>query len=106
MARNVKDMCVSWYHHQCLDGFQADFQTMAGLFKDGLQVFQPYFPHVFGAWRQKDNPNLYFVTYEQMKENLPRVITEVATFMGKTVTSHQMDIILKYVDIESFRKNK
>ena len=99
-------MCVSWYHHQCLDGFQGNFENMAEQFKDGIQVFQPYFPHVLGAWAQNDNPNLYFTTYEKMKENLPKIITEVVTFMGKSVIADQMDIILKHVDIESFRKNK
>ena len=74
---------------------------MADQFKDGLQPFNPYFPHVLGAWKQKDNPNLYFTTYEKMKENLPRVIAEVASFMGKEVTGDQMDAILKYVDIGS-----
>ena len=99
-------MCVSWYYHQCLDGFLGDFPDMAALFKDGLCPFNPYFPHVLGAWKQKDHPHLYFTTYEKMKENLPRVIGEVASFMGKTVTGNQMDTILQHVDIESFRKNK
>lgn len=30
--------------------------------------FGPYWDHVSGYWKQKDNPNLLLLTYEEMKK--------------------------------------
>ncbi len=107
VARNPKDACVSWYYHQKLsEDFQADFAEMAKQYKAGLMTFTPILPHIIEAWSHRHNPNLYFTTYEKMKQDLATIVQEVAQFMGKDLTAAQLEAILKTVDIESFRKNK
>ena len=106
VGRNPKDAVVSWFHHQQLDGYNKDFPTMAKMYKSGLSTFAPMIPHMIEAFGNKDRTNFYFTTYERMKENLPKIVGEVAEFMGKTLTEDQLETLLKAVHIESFRTNK
>ena len=76
------------------------------MFKNGITMHSPIMPHMLEAWNLKENPNLYFTTYECMKKDLQKVVTEVASFMGKTLTDEQMNRLLDTVDIKSMRKNK
>ena len=106
VGRNVKDAAVSWYYHQKIGSFSGSFEDMAKVFKSGNQTFNPIFPHILGAWRMKSHANLYFTMYEEMKKDLSKVVTDVAAFMGKSLTEGQIQRILELVDIESFRNNK
>ena len=58
------------------------------------------------AWKVRENPNIYFTTYENMKKDLAKVVKEVASFMEKTLTDEQVNQLLEAVDIKTFRKNK
>ena len=58
------------------------------------------------AWKVRENPNIYFTTYENMKKDLAKVVKEVASFMEKTLTDDQVNQLLEAVDIKTFRKNK
>ena len=58
------------------------------------------------AWNVRENPNIYFTTYENMKKDLAKVVKEVASFMEKTLTDEQVNELLEAVDIKTFRKNK
>ena len=58
------------------------------------------------AWKVRENPNIYFTTYENMKKDLAKVVKEVSSFMEKTLTDEQVNQLLEAVDIKSFRKNK
>ena len=79
VARNVKDACVSWYYHQTLRGFKGSFTDMAKLFMEGKQLHCPTLPHIVEAWKlSRDNENLFFTTYEDMKKDLPSVVKGMA----------------------------
>ena len=106
VCRNVKDAAVSLYYHQQLRGFCGTFPQFAELFKAGNLMYNPFFDHILGAWKHSDRSNLFFATFEEMKADLPKVIRNMATFMGKPLTAGQLDRIVQLVDIETFRTNK
>ena len=83
-----------------------EFPYLAKMFKNGITMHAPIIPHMLEAWNLKENKNLYFTTYECMKKDLQKVVSEVASFMNKTLTDEQMNQLLDSVDIESMRKNK
>ena len=58
------------------------------------------------AWKVRENPNIHFTTYENMKKDLAKVVKEVASFMEKTLSDEQVNQLLEAVDIKTFRKNK
>jgi len=70
VARNPKDVIVSFYHHHKLFkfyGFSAEIDVFADYFMRDLIHFSPFFGHVLEAWNQRHHPNLLFVFYEDLK---------------------------------------
>ena len=94
MARNPKDVIVSFYHHQRLvkdssySGTLAEFadifmrdlgknkkkQRSIGSFPSTWSFshvpvpYAPFFAHVLEAWNQRQHRNLHFVFYEDLKK--------------------------------------
>lgn len=95
LARNPKDVIVSYYYHHKLmkiQDFRGDIEQFAQFFMDDecksiIAYYQgtvcqfynyrfvllssvfgsPYFPHVLDAWSKRHHPNTLFLFYEDMK---------------------------------------
>ena len=60
VARNLKDVCVSLYHHM---NCTADFKEFAAAFKSGELAPGNWPGHIKDAWTRKDHTNVCFVWY-------------------------------------------
>ncbi|GLH10764.1 Sulfotransferase 1A2, partial [Gryllus bimaculatus] len=68
-AREPKDTAVSFYHHyKLLSGYTGDKEFFFECFYEGLVEHSPLWEHVLEFWKIKDQPNILFNTYEEMKE--------------------------------------
>jgi len=108
VARNPKDMLVSYYHHLKLmkiQGFNKDLETLFEYFIKGQTLETPFFPHVLEAWNLRHHPNMCFIFFEDMKRDLKGVITKVAKFLGKSLTEEQLDKLAQHLHFDNFKKN-
>lgn len=87
VARNPWDVCVSLYHHE--RNISA-FRFEEGAFDDFLEVFLTgelgygfYFDHVKAGYALKDEPNVFFVTYEELTRDTRGTIIRLARFIGE-----------------------
>ncbi|KAM7287067.1 amine sulfotransferase-like [Ixodes scapularis] len=87
VARNPWDTCVSLYHytrrlpkHQFEDGTFDDFFEA---FVTGELGFGEYFDHVLHGYARKDDPNVFFMTYEELKADAPGMVLKLAYFLGE-----------------------
>ena len=103
VARNLKDVCVSFYHMKnCTD----EFKEFALAFKNGDLGPGNWPLHIKDAWTRKDQKNICFVWYEEMKQDLDSVIDKVAEFLEITkLTSEKRDELKSYLHIDNFRNN-
>lgn len=115
VARNPKDCCVSFYYHTKLF---APYNFENGSFDDYFEVFfngevdwGDYFDHLLGWYCRKNDPNVYFTTYENMKRDIQGEVFKVAEFLGeehlnilkrdKTV----LDNVIRYCSLEYMKDN-
>ena len=80
VARNPKDVIVSFYHHHTLikaHDFKGNVEEFAQYFMDDEILYSPFFPHILDAWKIRDHPNMHFVFYEDMKKVIQLTSDEI-----------------------------
>ncbi len=104
VARNPKDVAVSFYSFMKL-GFThgLEWDTFWKKFIKGDLYFGSYFDHILSWWPHKDDKNMLFLKYEDMKKDLPLAVSQIASFIGIDLLS---DIVAKIADLTSFEKMK
>lgn len=87
VPRNPYDCCVSYYYHtknfphyQFQDGTFDDF---VDAFVRGKVEFGDYFDHLFSWYNHRNDPNVFFVTYEEIKKDTRAWILKLAEFLGE-----------------------
>lgn len=108
VSRNPRDVCVSFYHHwKLFHGWQGSFDTFFdGFVGDVCGHYAPFFNHVLGYLELQGRPNILFITFEEMKKDLPSVIRKTADFLGKSLSDEQIDNLNDHLMFENMRKNK
>lgn len=106
VTRNPKDMCVSYYHYcKLVHGLHGSFDEFCDLFIQGKTPIGPIWDHILGFWEQRDEPNLLFLKYEDMKKDLKASIRQVAAFLGKDLTEEQVAALDDHLSFNSMKKN-
>ncbi|XP_075992913.1 uncharacterized protein LOC142987859 [Anticarsia gemmatalis] len=109
VARDPRDVAVSCYHHAklfMLMQFPGGFKQFWNLFYKDLSVLCPIIDHVKEAWALRHHPNMLFLFYEELSQDLPASISKVADFLGKSVNQEQMDRLREHLNIKNFKNNK
>ncbi|KAI9563465.1 hypothetical protein GHT06_010928 [Daphnia sinensis] len=109
VARNPKDVIVSYYFHHKLiksHGYTGTLEELAEYFMNDEVLYSPFFPHVLDAWSKRNHPNMHFMFYEDMKRDLRGEIEKVAKFLGKSLTDEQLDKLREHLRFDNFQKNE
>ncbi|KAG6452148.1 sulfotransferase 1 family member D1 isoform X2 [Manduca sexta] len=107
IARDIRDVAVSFHFaHKLFRYFDDDvtFKEFWDLFKNNLILHTPIFPHVQEAWSQRNHPNLMFLFYEEMQNDLPDVIDRVCTFLGREYSKEQKEKLASHLSFENMKK--
>ncbi|XP_019556955.2 luciferin sulfotransferase-like [Aedes albopictus] len=107
VSRNPKDAATSFYHHyRNIVGYDGPREHFFDAFLGNNLIYAPFGDHVKDYWKLKDQENVLFITFEQMKTNLRKVVMQVATFLGKTFTDQEVDVLEEHLSVDSMRANK
>jgi len=109
VARNPKDVIVSYFHYHRLMHFQqftGDLESFAKYMMDDKVYASPFFPHLLDAWSKRHHPNLQFIFYEDLKRDLRGEIEKIATFLGKSLSDEQLSRLTQHLRLDDFSKNK
>ena len=108
MARNPNDVAVSYFHHYI--GFKyipggPSWENFFQWFINGDMAFGDYFDHVLSWWAHRDDKNVLFLKYEDMKKDLPVTVAQMAEFIGRDLDQSMIDKIADQTTFEKMRSN-
>ncbi|KAH9360549.1 hypothetical protein HPB48_016443 [Haemaphysalis longicornis] len=87
VARNPWDVCVSFFHWATnlsfFEFYDGTFQDFVEAFMDGNFGYGDYFEHVASGYALRNEPNVFFVTYEELKQEKRSVVLKLAHFLGE-----------------------
>ncbi|XP_070545111.1 sulfotransferase 4A1-like [Ptychodera flava] len=104
VARNPKDVMCSFYDfHRMVRmvNYKGTFNQFFHRFINNKLGYGSYFDHTVDAWMHKDDPNVLFVKYEDLKKEFCVTVGKLARFMGITITAEMIDSIADYWEYEA-----
>ncbi|KAH7972483.1 hypothetical protein HPB52_012503 [Rhipicephalus sanguineus] len=87
VARNPYDCAVSYYHFS--KGLtpktftDVSFERFLSLFTSGKAIYGDYFDHLLPWYERRDDANILFITYEQLKADTRGEVLKIADFLGE-----------------------
>ena len=107
VARNPKDVAVSFFFFYCgcqiIPDANLEWSLFFRNFIYGNLEFGDYFDHVLSWWAHKDDENVLFLKFEDMKKDLPTAVARIAKFIECDVTG---EVITKVAEKTSFDEMK
>lgn len=108
VARNPKDVAVSLFHFLSANKVlppDKNWNDFLLTFLTGDIGYGSWFDHVLGWWMHKDDSNVLFLKYEDMKKDLTTSIETIGKFIGCTVNKEELEAIVKQSEFESMKSN-
>lgn len=109
VARNPKDMLVS-YHHHCrlikMHGYVGTLEDFVQYFVDDDLVYGTYAEHLKEAWERRNHPNLHLMFYEDMKADTIKELKRLDDFLGTKLTPQQLENIKQYTSFSEMKKRE
>ncbi|XP_073703591.1 amine sulfotransferase-like [Garra rufa] len=108
VARNPKDVLVSYYHfHKYANMLETpkDFDEFFEKFMEGNVFGSCWFEHVKAWYSHKDEMNFLYITYEEMIKDLRSVVERITSFLGKNLTSQQLNDVVEHSIFKNMKNN-
>jgi hypothetical protein len=108
ITRNPRDSCISNFNHwKVLKGYFGSLDTFVDAFlNDTCGYYTPFMEHVLGYWSKRHEESIFFVTYEEMKDDLASVIKKLGIFLNSPVDEKNMHGLLKHLSFDMMKNNK
>ncbi|KAF7242290.1 Sulfotransferase family cytosolic 2B member 1 [Varanus komodoensis] len=107
--RNPKDVLISYYHHSYLFKLFKDPGSLEEFLEEFLNGNVPYgswFDHVKNWLEMKDKPNFFYITYEELQQDLRGSVERICSFLGKELNSQQIDSVVENASFHKMKDNK
>lgn len=108
VMRNPKDVFVSFYYFHQMAAFLEDpgtFDEFMDKFLNGNLAFGKWTAHVKSWKNAKLGDRIMYLTYEEMKEDLPAALRRISCFLGKNLSDDVIDKIAQHCTFEAMKNN-
>ncbi|KAL4613563.1 sulfotransferase family cytosolic 2B member 1-like [Arapaima gigas] len=107
VARNPKDIAVSFYHFHKMANFLPEFGSFDEFlnhFLEGSVSYGSWFDHVRG-WTKQMTDNVFYITYEEMWLNLRGSLERISAFLGRPLLAEQLNNTQKHCSFSRMKEN-
>ncbi|XP_077303529.1 sulfotransferase 1B1-like isoform X2 [Lithobates pipiens] len=108
VARNPKDVAVSFYHFDKMNQLHPDpgtWEEYVEKFIQGNVGFGSWGAHVRDWWNLRQQKNMLYVFYEDMLEDPSCEIRKVVKFLGKDFSEEVVDRICQHTSFKAMKEN-
>lgn len=105
VARNPKDVVISSFHFLTgLGLWQGNLDDFVDQFITDRIMFTSYWLHTIDFYRMRNEPNVFFVTFEEMKRGLKDVIERLSLFLDcKVLSEAGKEMLIKHLSFENMK---
>lgn len=106
VSRGSKDNAISYFHHyNKFHRYHGSKEDFLEAFLDDKIIFSPQHSHIKDFWFMRDEENILFLTFEEMKSDMMNVLKKTSKFLGKRYSEEQLRDLAKYLSFESMKAN-
>lgn len=108
VARNAKDVAVSYYHFYRMATVHPDpgtWDEFLERFMAGEVSYGSWYQHVQEWWELGRTHPLLYLFYEDMKEDPKREIKKILKFLGRSLPEETVDHIVQQTSFKEMKKN-
>uniref|UniRef100_A0A131XYD4 Putative sulfotransferase n=1 Tax=Ixodes ricinus TaxID=34613 RepID=A0A131XYD4_IXORI len=115
ITRNPYDCCVSFFYHTKgmpeYNFTEGTFDEFFEMFIEGKADFGDYFDHLLSWYEHRHDPNVFFLTYEDLKKDTAAWVLKIADFLGEEYGRRlrddqgALDQVMKKTQVGSMKKN-
>ncbi|OWA54291.1 putative Sulfotransferase family cytosolic 1B member 1 [Hypsibius exemplaris] len=108
--RNPKDTVVSLFHfmvsgHRAF-GFNGSLADAVEMLLHDQCLFAPFFEHLESFWKLRHQPNIHFVSFEEILNDPRTAIRNVGAFLGRNLNESQLSSIMHHCSFDQMKNNK
>ncbi|KAL5277321.1 hypothetical protein ACFFRR_002515 [Megaselia abdita] len=104
VVRDPRDAFVSLHHHYKYF-FGKAFKEEKEQFIESRMKYGNFWELALNFYAIKDQENVMFLSFEQMKKNLKSVVLKVSDFLGKHYNEVQIDQLVDHLDFKNMKDN-
>ena len=108
LARNPKDVAVSFFHFMRSDplfDFNGTWSEFLQHFMKGDIFYGSYFDHISAWWSHKDDENVLFLKYEDLKQDLQSQVQIIAEFLGFEFSEEEARSVKEQCTFQAMKSN-
>ena len=107
VVRDPKDVFVSSYHFLrsvALSRAMPSVRRWLDVYLSPDTALGSWAAHLQSYWSVRDRPNVLFLTYEQMRADLPGTVDKIAKLMSVELTDEERSAVIEQCTFEHMRK--
>lgn len=106
VLREPKDTAISYYHHNVnIAGWKGSKDEFMQIFLVGNVAWGDFWLHTISIWKLRNESNVKLVRFEDLKENIRGTVTELVSFLEKSLTDSQLEHLLEHLNFKNMKNN-